>query len=370
MSDPTQPPVQPPVDPAQPGQPAPATQMVPQQQPGQQQPPPQGYPQQAYPQQAYPPQGQPAQPGYPPQPGYAPPQQGYAPPQPGYAPPQQGYPPQPGYPPQFPGLPPGAAIPRPPAGSNFSSGKGKTIGLIVAGVVAVGAIGGIGALVFGGGDDEKAQSSSPGQNSGILDPQPVGSAPPAPSEPGEPTAPPEPTEPAAPTPTPEPEPPVDPPAPPAGEGSFVTLSGNGLQVYVPPGWEADAGEAAVILNDGAGAFSFVLTGTGDPALEASALINQNLESLLPSASYTYELSNAAPLGPSGAVVSLASVDYDGTYVDAQSSVPVTGRIFGATRSDGAVMLILIEHSSLEAYNASSDDFNLLLNETLDAFGGS
>jgi hypothetical protein len=346
--------------PQQPQQPtAPETQMAPQQ-PAQQ-------------------PGQPGQPAYPAQPGYAAPQQPY-PPQPGYAAPQQPYPPQqgnpgqpgapaqPGYPPQFPGLPPGSAVPGPPAGSNFSSGKGKTIGLIVAGVVAVGALGGIGALVFGGGGDEEDKpSASSGQNSGILDPKPVGSASPAPTEP---TVPAEPTEPAEPTPTPEPEP--NPPTdPPAGNGDFVTLPGNGLQVYVPPGWSADdPGQFAVQLVDGDGAYAFVLSGSGDASLESGALINQNLDAMLPPSSYTYELSNPQPHNPSGSIVSVASVDYDGTYVDSQSSLPVTGRIFGAVRSDGTVLLVLVEHGSLDGYNASSGDYDALLNETFSAFGGS
>ncbi|GEP36096.1 hypothetical protein NSZ01_38640 [Nocardioides szechwanensis] len=327
------------------------------------------------PQQPVPQPGQPVQPV---QPGYAAPQQPY-PPQ--YAAPQQPYPPQqgyaaapvqPGYPPQFPGLPPGSAVPTPPGGSNFSSGKGKTIGLIVAGVVAVGALGGIGALVFGGGDDEDKPSAGSDQNSGILDPKPVGSASPAPTEPAEPTDPAEPTEPAEPTPTPEPEPEPEPPVdPPAGGGGLVTLPGNGLQVYVPPGWEAgDPGQFAVQMIDGEGAYAFVLTGQGDPSLESGSLIQQNLDAMLPPSSYTYELSNPQPANPSGSIVSVASVDYDGTYVDSQSSLPVTGRIFGAVRSDGAGMLILIEHGSIEDYNASGEAFNALLNETFALFGGS
>ena len=69
-------------------------------------------------------------------------------------------------------------------GRVLRSGRGKTIGLIVAGVVAVGALGGIGAAIFGG-DDEEAftdtttggtgepgEEVTPEPDGGILDAEP------------------------------------------------------------------------------------------------------------------------------------------------------------------------------------------------------
>ena len=126
--------------PQQPGQgQQPYQQGYPQQpyQPGYPPQPGQGQPQGGYPQQGYPPQG-----GYPqqgqPQGGY--PQQGYPPqgyPQPGYP---QGGPGQGGYPPQGPGQQP--YRPAPPAGPKKRSPL-VVIGIVVAAVVALVAIGGI-----------------------------------------------------------------------------------------------------------------------------------------------------------------------------------------------------------------------------------
>ncbi|WP_341924767.1 hypothetical protein [Nocardioides psychrotolerans] len=358
MSDPTQPPVTPQQPGQQPGQqPAPATQMVPQQQPGQQQPP-------AYPQQ-----------GYPPQPGYAAPQQGYAPPQPGYAPPQPGYPPQQGYPPQpgqaYAGGPPPAAPWQqtgPPAGSNHSSSKGKTIGLIVAGVVAVGAIGGIGALVLGGGDDERPSSAevTPGGNgSGILDPEPVGSAPPQPD--GSTSPEPTPTEPA---PT-EPAPTEPPPAPPAPSGNGVVIGSNGVQVIVPPDWQIDAqGADDIGLSNGQNSWVYGLTGVEDPSVEAGNVLQANLSYFTGGDSYTQlETYDTVPQQAYGAIVSLASIDYQALWVDSQSTFPLYGKIFAAVRQDGAVLMIAIEHTPPEEFDASIPAWSPILQGSLDTFAG-
>ena len=100
--------------------------------PGQGQSPyPQGYPQQGYPQPGYPPQGYP-QPGYAPQPGGYPPQSG------------QPYQPGPGgYPPQGPGGQPGYRPSGPVGGPPKKKSPLLLIGIVVAAVVALVAIGGI-----------------------------------------------------------------------------------------------------------------------------------------------------------------------------------------------------------------------------------
>jgi hypothetical protein len=125
--------------------------------PGQGQPPyPQGYPQQpgpqGYPQQQPGPQGYPQQqPG--PQ-GY--PQQPYAQ-QPGYAP--QGYP-QPGYP-QQPGYPPQGYQPSGPGGSPKRRSGLVIVGIVLAAVVALVAIGGIVIGLSGGTKDVPATTITP-----------------------------------------------------------------------------------------------------------------------------------------------------------------------------------------------------------------
>ena len=98
--------------------------------------------------------------------------------------------------------PPVGPAPTAPGGSpagNFTSSRGKTIGLIVAGVVAVGALGGIGAAIFGGDDEdaftdtttggtvEPGEEVTPEPDGGILAPSPIGSATPEPSDGTEPS---------------------------------------------------------------------------------------------------------------------------------------------------------------------------------------
>jgi len=325
MSDPTLPPQKP----------APATQMVPQ------------------------------QPAYPPQQGYLPP------PQQGYPPQQQGYPPQPGQ--AYAGGPPPAAPWQqtgPPAGSNHSSSKGKTIGLIVAGVVAVGALGGIGAVVFGGGGDDSSGSATVrpgGEGSGILDPQPVGSAPPQPDASTPPDAQPtEPTEPAPPT-----EPPTEPPAPPVPSGNGVAIGSNGVQVIVPPDWQIDAqGENDIGLSNGKNSWVYGLTGVADPSVEASSVLQSNLEYFTGGDSYSQlETYDVVPQQPSGAIVSLASIDYQALWVDSQSTFPLYGKIFAAVRQDGAVLMIAIEHTPPEDFDGSIPSWSPILQGSMDAFAG-
>ncbi len=315
-------------DPTQPQQPAPATAMVP-------------------PQQAYPPH---------------PPQQAYPPP-----PPQQAY---------AAGPPPAAPWQqtRPPAGSNHSSSKGKTIGLIVAGVVAVGALGGIGAAVLGGGDDGSPGSTevrAGGEGSGILNPEPVGSAPPAPSAPTAPqgsTAPAEPTEPAEPLPPTEPSEPAVPTVP---TGNGVVIGSNGVQVVVPPDWQIDSqGDNSLGLSNGQSSWVYALTGVDDPSIEASSVLQQNLGYFTGGDSYSQlEVGDVAPQPPSGALVSIASIDYQALWVDSQGSFPLYGKIFAAVRQDGVVLLIAIEHTPPKDFDASIPSWAPILQGSLDAFAG-
>jgi len=304
-----------------------------------------------------------APPAAPAQPAYAP----AAPaPQPGYGYPQGGAPTGP--------LPPGAT-----PGGNFKSSRGKTIGLIVAGVVAVGAIGGIGAAVLGGDDAEAFSSSTSTEGAGttepdedvlpsgggILDPTPIGSATPEPgaSDSAEPTEEPttEPTEAPTegPSPTLGPEPSAD-----------VVTIGNGVQVAVLPGWEVvGQGDSDVLLADGQNSYVYALTGTVNPAADAASVISGSLDSVLPKQTYTQlRKTEIAPLQAFGSVVSIAAMQYQATWVDQQASVPLQGLLICAIRQDGTAIIITAEHAPPDEFKQSSDSWAPVVNATLGLFG--
>lgn len=268
----------------------------------------------------------------------------------------------------MPGAPTG-----PPPGGNFKSGKGKTIALIVGGVVAIGLLGGVGALVLGGGGDEKKVTtvSPETNNTGILNPSPIGSASPQP-DPGLPT-PTDPT-PTAPTPTPEPTPtPTPEPTPePPPAGDTVTI-GNGVQIVLPDTWQVagSPGESSVNMSDGNGTYLFALTGTDNPSTDAGSIISGNLESLLPSSNYSQvKMSDISPLEPFGSVVSFAVLDYKALWVDSQGSTPLYGQIYAAVRQDGTVLIINPEHSPPDEYEASYSSWGPVLENSFNLFGSS
>jgi hypothetical protein len=346
---------QPPVPPQQPTQPVP-NQPVPSQPVPNQPVPNQPVPNQPVPNQPVPNQHSPAapMPGVPPQ---QPPAGYYPPPPPG------GY-----YPPP----PPGGYPPPPPPGSLHRSGKGKTIGIVVAGVVGVGVLGGLGAVVFGGGDDGKddvSTAEAEGNGSGILDPEPVGTATPDPA--AEPTT--EPTDPPSPDPTEDPtgDPTGDPdPAPPV-EGDTVTI-GSGVQVFVPSGWEVTGqGNEDVGLSDGDGSWAYALTGVDDPSVEASAVLSANLDTMLPSDNYSQlKTGDVRPLEAFGSVVSVAVMDYEALWVDAQASIPLHGQVYVAVRQDGVVLLIASEHTPPDAFETSIDGWGQVVDNSFNLLGGS
>jgi len=220
--------------------------------------PPQGSPGQG----GYPPQQGPGQGGYPPQPGQGgyPPQQpppGYAQPAPGgyspqgaYAPQggQPGYPPQggqPGYPPQGGGYgpqgPPGGGFP-PQGGPPAKKGRGLIIGIVVAAVVLLMAIGGIIiALNRGGGDDPGPVSITPSQPAPPTD-QPTEQPTDRPTE--------QPTDnPTSEEPTPGPTETSEPPS-----GNAIDL-GNGISLTPADGWSVKkTGKGVAQLSDGKNIF--------------------------------------------------------------------------------------------------------------------
>lgn len=257
--------------------------------------------------------------------------------------------------------PPGAT---PPVGGGFKSGKNKTIGLIVAGVVAVGALGGVVGLVAGGGDeDTPSPSAQPEAGTGVLNPAPVGSADPVtPSEP-DPTT----EESEAPAPSPEPEPAPEPE--PVSSGDAVTLL-NGVLVAVPAGWEVQGtSETDVSMGDGNGNFVYAVVGQVKPSADAGSVLNNSLESVLPPDLYTQlEMSEISPVGPFGSVTSIVSMDYRAVWADPQAAIPLYGRVYAAVRQDGMAIIIAAEHSPPEDFEANLDALAEVLNPTINTFG--
>ncbi len=307
------------------------------------------------------PPAQPAQPAaVPTQPAYAP-----APPtQPAYAP--------------APPAPPVAPAPPGTPGGNFKSGKVKTIGMIIAGVVAVGALGGIGAAVLGGdeGDDLSSSSGgSPGEPAeevspdagGILDPTPVGSASPEPGGTDEPSPTTEPTEEPSPTdvPTEGPSPTLDP-----EPGADIVTIGNGVQVPVLEGWDVvGQGDSDVLLGDGQNSFVYAVTGTVDPSADAASVISASMDNILPKQSYTQlRRTDIAPLQAFGSVVSMAGMTYQATWTDQQASVPLQGLLICAVRQDGTALIITAEHAPPKEFEDSANSWAPLVNATLGLFG--
>jgi hypothetical protein len=268
------------------------------------------------------------------------------------------------YPPPPPG---GYPPPPPPPGSLHKSGKGKTIGIIVGAVVGVGILGGLGAVVFGGGDgdnDDVSTSEANGNGSGILDPDPVGSATPQPTDGPTDTPTDEPTD------DPTVEPTEDPTIPPV-DGDTTTI-GSGVQIFIPEGWEIGGqGNDDVGLTNGDGSWAYALTGVDDPSVEASAVLSANLDTMLPPDNYSQlNTSDVRPLTASGSVVSIAVMDYEALWVDAQSSIPLHGQVYVAVRQDGVVLLIAVEHSPPGDFEATIGDWGPIVDNSFALLGGS
>ena len=181
-----------------------------------------GNPQQGYPQQGYPQGGQSGQGPYQPQ-GYAGPFQGQ---------PQGGYPPQGqgGYQP-----PPSTGGPAGPAGPSPRKSTGLILGIVVAAVVLLVAVGGI-IMALSGGDDEPVSTITPA-------PQPTPTGDPSTQPTTEPS--PQPTEPSNAPSTNQPS--GNPTQAPSGD--TVDL-GNGVKLTPAPDWQvrSEKGGAAQLVN--------------------------------------------------------------------------------------------------------------------------
>ena len=298
----------------------------------------------------------------------------YAPAQPGYGYPQGGAPAGP-----VPGAPGGPGTP----GGNYKSSRVKTIGLIIAGVVAVGALGGIGAAVFGGDEGDEFSSSTGGsaqpgedvtpdaggtEGGGILDPSPIGSATPEPSASASASDQPS-DQPSESSPTDLPTDGTSPTLEPEPTGDLVTI-GNGVQVAVLPGWQvAGQGDSDVLLGDGNNSFVYAVTGTVDPSTDAASVIAASLDNILPKQSYTQlRKTDIAPLQAFGSVVSMAGMQYRATWTDQQASVPLQGLLICAVRQDGTAIILTAEHAPPNEFEDSAASWGPVLNATLGLFG--
>ena len=201
-----------------------------------------GYPPQG--QGGYPPQ-QPSQPGYPPQqPGQGYPPQASYPSQPGYnpqgtyAPQAGGYPPQGGaggYGPQGPQPPQGGGYTPPPSAPAKKS-PAMIIGIVVAAIVLLAAVGGIIMVLNRDGDQPPPVSITPSQ------PVPPTDQPTEPTE--QPTDEPTTNEPTTDQPQPTPSETSEPPA-----GEAIDL-GNGISLVPAAGWEVTkTGKGVAQLSD-------------------------------------------------------------------------------------------------------------------------
>lgn len=266
------------------------------------------------------------------------------------------------------------------------------IALIVGGVLGLGLLGGVVAVVADGDADEvpprsTTSSSStsasgtttgtgtppdtpdaPEPSSGILDPEPIGTSSPTP-EPGEP----EPTAPTqAPEPTALPEPEPEPEPGPEAAGDVVVLSATGAQVPVPAGWEvvSDVSGDEVFLRSSSGTYVQAITGTTEPSATAISLINGQLDRVLPDSHYSgVTFDDPITLQPYGSLVSFAGLHYEATWIDSQSTFPVSGTVWCAVRQDGTVLIMTPEQRSRQDLINEAEDWGRVVDGAFNLLGG-
>lgn len=253
--------------------------------------------------------------------------------------------------------PPVATAPAatPPAGGANNSSKQKTIMMIVAGVIGIGAIGGIVGFMAGGDKDEPKTPINADGGSGILNPTPISNDPtPAPT-------------PTSTEPTPQPTD-APPPPPPPGDGVQI---GN-ITVALPDGWEVlGQGDTDVLMGDGDSSWVYAITGLEDPSTDAAALLGQVVNAVLPAENYSQlQLGQVNSLQPFGSIVSIAEVDYDALWVDTQGSLPLYGQMYVGIRQDGTSLIMTVEHSPPKEFEASRPSWAPVIDQSFSNFGAS
>ena len=276
-------------------------------------------------------------------------------------------------------------------GEYFNQSRLKVIGLITAGVVLVGALGGIAGVAFDTDRSNDEELVQPGESAGAVgsfgnsastksmlrnaprfaddsgSPTPVGSATPdstgSPAATGSPGA----TEsPATPSPSPTDE------GGGGGGGEGVTMSATGVQVYVPPGWQVSfQDENNVGMSNGQGSYAFAFSTSGiDPSADAGTIIAENLQTFFPPENYTqFATSDIQALQPFGSVVSFAGMVYESLWVDNQGSVSLHGEFYVGVRQDGTVLVMSVEHSPVEDWDNSPPELGDIIQASYARFGG-
>ena len=242
------------------------------------------------------------------------------------------------------------AVSGPGSETYFNAGRTKVIGLILAGVVLVGALGGIAGIAFDPAPREdpgpvEAPVGAPGAGSGQH--KPVA----APAE-------------------------LDgvntlAPAAPTGKGKFLRLK-NGVLFWLPTGWKVDgASETSALLSSGKGTYAYVVSGKVNPKAPAAQIIAQNLKTLLPKDNYT-QLKVSGPkkwAGAFGSVVSTSYMEYLAMWVDNQGSAPIYGQIYAGVRRDGMALVLLVEHIPPDGWKKAFPTISNVIGNSFAQFGG-
>lgn len=257
----------------------------------------------------------------------------------------------------------------------FNSSRLKVIGLITAGVVVVGLLGGLAGVAFDKDSTSSDKVVEPGAESigssgnsvapkvlrGNLisrdgsSPSPVGTA----------TA-------GEPSPSTDSESPTSEPSPTPTEGTDSITLANGVQIYLPPGWGTDyADDVQANFSDGQGNWGFAYSaGTVDTAMDASNLITQNMDGLLPPDYYTQlATSDIGPIEPFGSMVSVVYMDYETVWTDGQAAVSLHGQIYAGIRQDGTPLIVLVEHTPVEDWDNGFEQIKDVVNTTFLRFSG-
>ncbi len=226
---------------------------------------------------------------------------------------------------------------------------------VVAGVLVLGAVFFfVGRAFAGGGDDEPV--AAPSEAPGVLTPIPAPTQPsvePIPSQPAPAPGPatPSPIEsqpssetiPAPPPTTPQaPEPTDDPDSGPNTDAVQIVDIGAGVEVAVPPGWEASQieGGGVLISRDLASSGLYLLDvpagTTGGDVINywVREVVSQRLSDLQLISEIT-----PIPADTSPSVISAATVTYEGVLVTQQGSIPTAGFILAFVRGDGISLVI-------------------------------
>lgn len=235
-------------------------------------------------------------------------------------------------------------------GTYFTASRTKVISLILAGVLLVGALGGIAGVAFDPAPREDpgpveapvgAPGAGAGQHKAVAAPAELGAA----------------TRLA--------------PAAPTGKGKFLRLS-NGVLFWLPSGWRVDgASETSALLSSGKGSYAYVVTGKVNPKVPAAQIIAQNLKTLLPKGSYT-QLKVSGPkkwAGAFGSVVSTSYLEYLAMWVDNQGSAPIYGQIYAGVRRDGMALVVLVEHIPPDGWKKAFPTISNVIGNSFAQFGG-